>query len=334
MTMHEGLAIYLSALFLITTSSCVTVTSAPAAKDTQQTSFVSQGNQFAKDGLLRESVDAYKKAIAKDPKSLTAHRNLGIVLVKAGDPQGAITNLEISLSEFDSNFETNFYLGEAYRADDKYAEAIFRYKKALKIQQNDVRAMKSLAWCYFKIRFYSEALSVAQQVQKIAPDDEQAPMILGRTQLKLKRDSEALATLKRGAEKTGKQSLPYYQSVIAEVLAAQGKSKEALETWRKALKAQPMLAGALLGTGKLLLESGQTKEAADYLERAVRIKPKMYDGHYWLARSLEESSPDRALRYFNYFRKNAANDPEFVELVQDARKRTADLATRVKMEDN
>jgi tetratricopeptide (TPR) repeat protein len=193
--MHKSSPLYLFALFLAITSACVTIAPAPAVKDSQQTSFVSQGNQYAKDGLLREAVDAYKKAIAKDPKNLTAHRNLGIVLVKAGDPQGAITNLEVSLSEFDSNFETNFYLGEAYRADDKYAEAIFRYKKALKIQQNDTRAMKSLAWCYFKIRFYSEALNVAQQVQKIAPDDEQAPMILARTQLKLKRESEALATL-------------------------------------------------------------------------------------------------------------------------------------------
>ena len=325
---------YFSALFLIITSACTTPATAPQMKDNQQPSFVSQGNQFAKDGLLREAVDSYKKAINKDPKNLTAHRNLGIVLVKAGDPQGAITNLEISLAEFDNNFETNFYLGEAYRADEKFAEAIFRYKKALKIQQNDTKALKSLAWCYFKIRFYSEALNVAQQVQKITPDDEQAPMILARIQLKLKKENEALATLKKGAEKAGRQSQPFYQSVIAEVLAAQGKSKEALEMWRTALKTQPMLAGALLGTGKLLMETGQTKEAIDYLERAVRIKPKMYDGHYWLARSLEESSPDRALRYFNYFRKNASNDPEFVELIQDARKRTAELTTRIKMENN
>ena len=322
------------ALILATTSACATTSNPRATSQQAQPSLVSQGNQFAKDGLLREAVEMYKKAIAKDPNNLAAYRNLGIVLVKAGDNAGAITNLEKAMPEFDNNFDANFYLGEAYRAEDKYAEAIFRYKNALKIQEDEPRAMKSLAWSYFKIRFYSEALNTAQRVQKKNPEDEQAPIILARTQLKLKRENEALATLKKGSEKASKAAQPYYHSVTAEVLAAQGKSKEAMETWRKALKAQPMLAGALMGTGQILLAEGKKKEAVEFLERAVRIKPKMFEGHYWLARGLEESNPERSLKYFNHFRKNAANDPEFTDLIQDARKRTAALSTRVQMEQN
>jgi tetratricopeptide (TPR) repeat protein len=95
-----------------------------------------------------------------------------------------------------------------------------------------------------------------------------------------------------------------------------------------------MLAGALLGAGRALLESGQNKQALEYLERAVRIKPKMNEGHYWLARSLENSNPERAIKYFNFFKKNAATDPEFVELVQDAKKRSASLQGRSKIESN
>ena len=321
-----------AALFLITIASCSNSAILSAQKEPHQTSFVSQGNQFAKDGLLREAVDAYKKALAKEPRNLTARRNLGIVLLKAGDAQGAIANLEPALDEFEDNFETNFYLGEAYRAEDKYAEAIYRYKKSLKIQNDEPRAMKSLAWCYFKIRFYSEAISTANKLQKNMPGDEQALMILARTQIKLKREVEALATLKKGLDKSSKHSRPYFQSVIAEAYVAQGKNKEALETWRIALKAQPMLAGALLGTGRLLLDLGRNSEATDYLERAVRIKPKMYEGHYWLARSLESSNPERALRYFNSFRKQASTDPEFVELVLDAKKRSAGISNQTKLD--
>jgi tetratricopeptide (TPR) repeat protein len=314
-------------------SSIGTNTSLPT-REPQQLSYVSQANQYAKDGLLREAVDAYKKAIAKEPGNLTAYRNLGIILLKAGDAQGAIANLEKSLPEFEDNFEANFYLGEAYRNEEKLAEAIYRYKKALKIQSDEPRAVKSLAWSYYKIRYYSEALNLAQKLQKISPNDDQPTMILARVQMKLKRENEALAALKKGLEKADRQAQPYFQSVIAEVLASQGKSAEALDVWRKALKLQPMLAGALLGTGRLLLEQGSSKEATDYLERAVHIKPKMYEGYYWLARSLENSNPDRALRNFNVFRKNATNDPEFIDLIQDTKKRTASLSARTRMEEH
>jgi tetratricopeptide (TPR) repeat protein len=238
------------------------------------------------------------------------------------------------MSDFEENFDANFYLGEAYRAQDKYAEAIYRYQKALKIQEDEPRALKSIAWSYYKIRFYSEALTTAQKILKISPTDEQAPIIMARTLLKLKKTNEALSTLKKAMGKAGKESQPYYLSVIAEALAAQGKTNDALESWRKALKIQPLLAGALLGSGQALFALNRKEDAIDYLERAVRLKPKMYEGHYWMARSLEDSNPSRALRYYNHFRRNGSNDPEFVELVQDAKKRTASIQTRINMEKN
>jgi tetratricopeptide (TPR) repeat protein len=104
--------------------------------------------------------------------------------------------------------------------------------------------------------------------------------------------------------------------------------------WQQALKTQPLMAGALMGVGRALLESGRDKEAIEYLERAVRLKPKMNEGHYWLARGLQNSNPERALRYYNAFKKNSANDPEFVELVQDAKKRAASLQNRARSETN
>jgi len=321
-------------LVLNTLWSCSNGNQNQTSKEPVQASLVIQGNQYAKDGLLREAVESYKKALSKDPSDLTARRNLGIVLVKAGDANGAINNLEASIKNFEENFDTNFFLGEAYRAEDKYGEAIYRYKKALKIKPNEPRAMKSLAWSYFKIRFYSEAISVASKLQQKNPSDEQALMILARIQLKLKRENEALALLKRGLERATPTSRPYFQSVMAEVYAAQGKQQEALDTWQQALKTQPMLAGALMGTGRALLELGRDKEAVDYLERAVRIKPKMNEGHYWLARSLEPSDPTRALRYFNFFKKTAATDPEFVEYVLDAKKRSASIQNRSKLDMN
>jgi tetratricopeptide (TPR) repeat protein len=170
------------ALLLTTLCACSTTSQAPAPGDANHNkpSLLSQANQFAREGLLREAVDGYKKVIAKEPENMVARRNLGIVLLKAGDPKGAIINLESVIKNFEQNFETNFFLAEAYRAEDKYAEAIYRYKKSLKIKPEETRALKSLAWSYFKIRFYSEAINIATKLQKKAPNDEQALMIFAR----------------------------------------------------------------------------------------------------------------------------------------------------------
>lgn len=312
-------------------SGCVTIQQqpTPVASETRTTqpSLVSIGNQYARDGLLREAVDSYKKALQKEPENLTAHRNLGIVLVKAGDFTNAITHLEKSMESFDDNFDANFYLGEAYRATDKYGEAIFRYKSALKIQANEPRSLKSLAWSYYKIRFYTEALSISQKLISTNPTDDQAPIIVARVYLRLKRENEALNVLHKAMERVPSSSIPYYQSVEAEILQSKGSMNEALAVYKKALKTQPMLAGALLGTGRILLEQGKTTDAVDYLERAVRVKPKMYEGHYYLGKALEASNPQKALRYFAYFRKNANTDPELIDMVQDAKKRISALAT-------
>lgn len=286
-----------------------------------------QGNQYARDGLLREAVDAYKAALAKDSSNLTAHRNLGIVLVKAGDFTGAVSHLEKCLAGFSDNFDANFYLAEAYRALDNYGEAIFRYKTALKIQKDEPRALKSLAWSYYKTRYYTEALNISQKMSVTNPNDDQVPIIIARVYLRLKRENEALMTLRKAMAKAAPASIPYYQSVEAEILQAKGASNDALAVYKKALKSQPLLAGALLGTGRILLEQGKTAEATDYLERAVRVKPRLFEGHYYLGKALETSNPQRALRYFAHFRKNASADPELLDLVQDAKKRIGALSS-------
>jgi len=298
-----------------------TASSSPAAAASIQ-----QGNQYARDGLLREAVDAYKIALTKEPANLVAHRNLGIVLVKAGDYSGAASHLEKSLAGFSDNFDTNFYLAEAYRALDNYGEAIFRYKSALKIQKEEPRALKSLSWCYYKTHYYTEALNIAQRMQITHPADDQIPVIIARIYLRLKRENEALNIIRKAMAQTKAASRPYYQSVEAEILQAKGSTNEALAVYKQALKQQPMLAGALLGSGRILLEQGKTAEAVDSLERAVRIKPKLFEGHYYLGKALEASNPQKALRYFAHFRKNAAADPELLDLVQDAKRRIGSLS--------
>ena len=290
-----------------------------SCQTTQEKNYVAVGNQYAKDGLLREASESYKKALVKTPNNSVAHRNLGMVLVKLGDYRGASRHLEKAMKKYERDFDANYYLGESYRAQDKYAEAIFRYKQALKIKEGDPRALKPLTWSYFKIRYYSEALTHARELQKVAGKDDQTTIILARTLLKLKRSNEALATVRTARKSMDKNSRAFFNSVEGDILYELGDGKNAEKMYRDALKDQPLLAGALLGLGKVMLDANKTKLAISYMERAVRVRPRLTEAHYLLAKAYEPTDKEKALKYYQYFRKQASADPEFIAKLNEVK---------------
>jgi tetratricopeptide (TPR) repeat protein len=290
-----------------------------SCQTTQEKNYVAVGNQYAKDGLLREASESYKKALVKTPNNSVAHRNLGMVLVKLGDYRGASRHLEKAMKKYERDFDANYYLGESYRAQDKYAEAIFRYKQALKIKEADPRALKPLTWSYFKIRYYTEALTHARELQKVAGNDDQTTIILARTLLKLKRTNEALATVRTARKSMDKNSRAFFNSVEGDILYELGDAKNAEKMYRDALKDQPLLAGALLGLGKVMLDANKTKLAISYMERAVRVRPRLTEAHYLLAKAYEPTDKEKALKYYQYFRKQASADPEFIAKLNEVK---------------
>ncbi len=293
----------------------------------EQSKYALQGNRYARDGLFREAVQSYKRALVDSPHDELVNRNLGIVYVKIGDYSKAIEHLEKSLKKYDSNFEANFYLGEAHRAKNNYGKAIYRYTRALEADEKSVKALKSLSWSYFMARFYSEALTTAKSLQKLAPNDAQAAIILARTNLKLGRLPQALAMIKRAQTLTNKNNLPYLKSVEGDILFKMEKYDQAEELYRDVLKDQPLLAGALLGLGKCMIERKHNVPLAlEYMERAVRLKPRMSEGLYLLGKHYENRDPEKSKKYFESFKKFAATDPEYLDEVFEVRNHPVKVA--------
>lgn len=286
---------------------------------------LAQGNAYAKDGLWREAIDSYKKALAKEENNLTIHRNLGMVLVKVGDYKNAVYHLEKSIHKFEDNFASNFYLGEAYRGLDNYAEAIFRYKNALKQKENNAKALKALAWSYFKIRYYSEALATGTRLRDISPKDEQATIIVSRTLLKLRRGQEALALLRSAKMQAAPTNVPYFESIEGDILMEQGDYDNALKAYFSALRTQPLLPGALLGVGRSFLDRNDPKKAISYMERALRVRPNLVEAQFLLGKAYEQIDAQKSIRYYQLFTKYAATDPEFLSQILEVKQRLGTL---------
>ena len=292
------------------------------------TDHLSSGNQYAKDGLLREAAREYEMGATTGHNKMVARRNLGIVLFKLKDYSNALKHLKRSLVKFDKHFETNFYIAESYRALDRYANAIFYYKNSLRLNPRSIKAKKALAWSYYKTRYYAQSLRLAKDLISVAPKDLHARIILARTFLKLRKPRSALNALSN--LKDGQKYAPYLKSVQGDAWLQLEKYDSAMKSYKAALRDQPLLAGALIGLGKCLAHTGNNLDAIKFIERSVRIRPRLSEGYLLLGKLYEKTNPRRALKYLQVFSKKAAQDPDYLDRISKVRKKISRLKGNLK----
>lgn len=312
MTTYIDVRAFAVAAILATTTACQTPSGGAA---------LTLGNEYAKQGLLREAIDQYRKSLAIDPTNAAANRNLGIMLVKTGDYHNSIKVLEIAAEKIPADFDTNFYLGEACRAEGRYGDGIYRYQQALRARSNDPRALKALAWSFYKIRYYSEALTNSQRLLAADSKDTQASVIAARILIKLRRFDEALNTIHSAIKNSDKESMPFLKSVEGDILFETGNTAKASEAYGAALRDAPLTASALYGMGRITSQKGQKDKATGFLERAIRVRPEMAEAHFLLGEVLESSDVAQAKKHFEIFAKLAATDPDLLTQLEQTRKK-------------
>lgn len=292
-----------------------------------------QANQYARDGLYREAVAAFRKYLSDRPKDAAAHRTLGIVYVKTGAYKLAIQHLQEALPTYPENPELNYYLAEAYRTQNRYGDAIFHYKKTLEKEPKNLNALKALAWSYYSIRYYAEALKTAKSLKKLDPNDFQISIINARILNKIGMNDKALAILHKTEALSSPEELPFLNSVKGDILLDQGDKAEAEQAYRKALQDQPLLPGALTGLAKKFIRDNQGIDLAiNYLERALRIRSNLTEAYFLLGQAYEKKDPKKSMENYRIFAKEAAMDPQYQTELNTAREKIA--AVEKAREDN
>lgn len=291
---------------------------------------IDRGNQYARDGLYREAVQQYKIILHQEPMQPEANRNIGMVYVKTGQYKQAARHLSIAAKTFSKNFETNYYLAESLRALNNFSDAIFRYKLALASQPNHVQTLKALAWSYFQIRYYKAAYETARTLKTVVANDTQVDIITARILDKMAKPKAAIRTIRKALVNAKKSEEPYLKSALGEIIANAGNCHVAIKIFQEALKVQPLLAGALVGLGKCLVEEENRIELArSYLERAIRLKPRLLDAYYYLGKSYEKTDLNKAKQYYARFYREAAGDPAFMQKIEQSKNRIEIMSKRL-----
>lgn len=93
-----------------------------------------KGQKLFVEGKLRESIDAFTKAIAAGEKTEIIFLSRGVAYFKAEEYDNAIHDFGTVININDHNFRAHFYRGTAFMAKEEYKKAIADFDETIKIK--------------------------------------------------------------------------------------------------------------------------------------------------------------------------------------------------------
>jgi len=123
-------------------------------------------NLYFQDDKLDEALACYTSAVAKFPTFQRAHKNLGLIYVRQGKFEEAITPLTQSLELGDVGGMTYGLLGYAYASTEQHLPAETAYRQAILFQPKTLDWKLGLCRCLFKQQKYGEAIVLCDDLIK------------------------------------------------------------------------------------------------------------------------------------------------------------------------
>jgi tetratricopeptide (TPR) repeat protein len=179
----------------------------------------------------RDSELLYTRALEVAPRSPLVHTNLGILLRARGQTDAAIDHLRAAIAVDPDLPQTQYALANALVARNEPDLAIEHYRRAVDLDPRFVLAQYNLARTLHMRGRSAEAVDHYRKAVSVRPDFVEALNDLGYVLHVLGRLDEAVDSYRRALLL---RSEPRIHRNLARALAAQGKTEEAAEHWRRA----------------------------------------------------------------------------------------------------
>ena len=222
---------------------------------------------------------------------ISTHAGLGDQFLKAEDVAKGVQHLMLAIDEADTGISDKLFTGVIGQIPANLflrGQRDAAFEAATKIEKkfgSDPKRLLTLASFYVGIERGDDAVRLAEEAVKLAPDVAEAHRVLAVSHhINLQLD-EAAAEYKKTVEldPTSKASL----NTLADLTRANGKFDEALTQYEQLLKADPKDRAAIAGRVLSLFELGRKEEATAALDAALANEPKnlalLSGTAYWLA---------------------------------------------------
>lgn len=297
-----------------------------------------------------------EEAVRAQPGHAVAWQLAGVVALRQGDPQKAVSAFERSLKIDARQADTLINLGVALRALRRFQQALDCYDRAIALDARIALAHNNRANALADLGRHAEALESCERALEVQPDHAEAHnnrgnilRALGQADralesfdralalmptlavahgnraaalLDLSRPEEALAACDRALQ--GNEADAVSWNNRGNALNALGRLEEALSSYERAVLLQPRYADAHANLGSLLLNLGRLARALECLSRALQLSPR--DPKILLNRGNVLRRMNRKADALASYERALESDPRFAQALCGRAQVLVDLA--------
>jgi tetratricopeptide (TPR) repeat protein len=223
----------------------------------------------------------YKQAVEKLSAQLDEKKDPGAYIALAqfcyrhGQHSLSVEYYKKALDLDNQNLKAMKGLAMAYYSMQVSSEADYWFTRCLEINKNDVDILYNLGTLHHSMGDYTKAVEYYQRVLEINKKDTHAYLYLGSIYYTLGNFEQAMENLRKALSLAPEN--PEINSFIGTVLEAVGKDNEAEIHYRKSLKKDPRNGVTYLNLGRLLWKKGINYGALKNAETARELFIKQGD---------------------------------------------------------
>lgn len=228
-------------------------------------------------GRLDEAITHYITAIRLKPEYAAAHFNLGNAYTKRGMLAEAVGAFQAAVQREPANGGMHYNLGLSLARVGRLEEALASFRQTVRVDPTAADAYNHLGDTYRKLGRLDDAAAAFHQALRADPAHVKAYNNLALVLMAQNKPDEAVALLRQAVRLRPDYAIGY--NSLGYVLSSQNKADEAWDAYQQALRLSPDSPEILNNLGNSYREQGYLKEAIDCFRKAVAAQPHVAPVH-------------------------------------------------------
>lgn len=213
----------------------------------------------------------WRRKIQQNPEDAVAHMNLGVMLQKKNDLQGAMAEYTLSQQINPDNPTLRLNIGTLFQAEGKYTTAIKAYDSIIAVDPNNPMVHYYKATALRDMGNIQDSIAEFQTVLNLEPNNDEAKKSIILTIKKSNDPSVALTMLQQIA--TANPNDAFAQYSYAYELHLQKHFKEAIEFYQKAYDLDKSYDDSMLNIASIYRDQNDNDKAIAVLEGLLNANP-------------------------------------------------------------
>jgi predicted Zn finger-like uncharacterized protein len=223
-------------------------------------------------GDRKQARDSYTRALEKDPEDPFARAGRGKALAADGDLPAARKELEVALSQIDTDASMYYEYGSLLRRMGDSDNALAALRKAVKLDSKDPRYRSRLGALLVERGQFEEAEQQLRQAVLMNDRYTEGLFFLARALAGRKNLAEAIDTMKKAVEIEPENAEYLFHLGLIYEMGQQ--VQDAVEAFQRSIERNPKNSDALEHLGLNLMVENRFGEAVTAFKKAADLEPR------------------------------------------------------------